>query len=112
MEALGILEGKISVLLELIKKLKAENAGLKNEISRLKTECKQLLQEKTQLSADNAVLKEDVKRLANKLETVEKSVLANDKSLDSLNQEKKEAKLFIDDLIKDIDSLVKSENQQ
>jgi len=112
MEALGVLENKISVLLDLVKKLKAENTGLKKECDRLKTESAQLLEEKTQLNADNAVLKEDVKRLANKLETVEKSVLASDKSVDVLNQEKKETKLFIDDLIKDIDSLVKSENQQ
>jgi len=112
METLGVLESKISALLNLIKKMKAENIGLKKECGRLKTESAQLTKEKTQLGADNAVLKEDVKRLTKKLETIEESTLANDKSLNLLSQEKEEAKLFIDDLIKDIDSLVKSENQQ
>jgi len=112
METLTVLESKISVLLGLVKKLKAENTGLKKECGRLKTESAQLAQEKTQLGADNAVLKEDVKRLTKKLETTQESVQANDKSLDLLSQEKEETKVFIDDLIKDIDSLVKSENQQ
>ena len=112
MEALGILENKISALLGLIKKLKMQNSSLKEECEQLRAESAQLAKEKAKLSADNAALGKEVDQLTKELEELEESVLANDKSLDVLNQEKSETKLFIDDLIKDIDSLVKSENQQ
>lgn len=112
MEALGILEKKISVLLDIVKKLKIQNSGLKSECEQLKAEGAQLTREKAKLSADNAALSEEVDQLVTELESLEKTVHVNDKSLDALNQEKSETKLFIDDLIKDIDSLVKSENQQ
>lgn len=112
MEVLGILENKISVLLGLVKKLKAENDGLKKECVRLKSEGAQLAKDKAKFSADNASLSDEIRKLKKKLEEIEESVLANDKNVEVLNQEKVETKVFIDDLIKDIDSLVESENRQ
>lgn len=112
MEALSVLENKISTLLGLIKRLKAENGGLKKECEQLKTESTQLTEERAKLHDENAALHEHIEHLTNKLEAIEKSVFAHDKDVETLNQEKAETKLLIDDLIKDIDSLVKSENQQ
>lgn len=112
MEALSILENKISSLLELIKGLKAENGSLKKECEQLKTEGVQLTEERARLHDENAELHEHIEQLTSKLEAMEKSVFAHDKDVETLSQEKAETKLLIDDLIKDIDSLVKSENQQ
>jgi len=112
MEALSLLESKISSLLELVKKLKTENYSLKKECGQLTAEISQLTEEKAKLSDDNAALSKNIEILTTKTKEVKESMLENDKSLDVLNQEKAETKLFIDDLIKDIDSLVESENQQ
>jgi len=86
MEALGLLEKKIKNLVELIEKLKQENALLKTENTRL-------AEEKVQLS-----------------QTVKDAVVEHNKDLDKLSQEKALTKMVVDDLIKNIDSLVE-ENQ-
>jgi len=97
MEALGLLENKIKNLVELIGKLKDENAKLKIRESRLADENNRLLQE-------NDGLKKQ-------LESFEGAVVQNTKNLDELNQEKALTKMVVDDLIKSIDSLVE-ENQK
>jgi len=104
MEALGILEKKFSILLGLIKTLKAENDDLKKE-------CEQFVKQMAKLNEEKTALDKEVEQLNEKLGTMEQSMLVNNKSVDVLSQEKEEAKLLIDDLIKDIDSLVKSENK-
>lgn len=111
MEALNILENKIVTLLELVKRLKTENSDLKKESEKLGLESARLTEEKARLCADNAALNEQIQQLMSELDAIEKSVFARDKSVETLNLERAETKMLIDDLIKDIDSLVESENR-
>lgn len=111
MEALNVLESKIGALLEMIKILKAENSTLKKECEQLGLTSARLTEEKAKIQAENAALCEHVEQLMSELDAVEKSVSARDKNVELLNQEKAETRLLIDDLIKDIDSLVESENR-
>jgi len=97
MEALSLLEKKIVSLLDLINKLKVENTELKSENDKL--------------TKDNIKLLQSVKDLTEKLEAIEKSVFDSSKDLDELSQEKELTKIVVDDLIKNIDSFVKEENQ-
>jgi len=92
MEALGLLEKKIKNLVELIGKLKDENAKLKTENSRLKDENIKLLSKI-----------EDVERT---MESTKGSILEQGKNLEELSQEKELTKIVVDDLIKSIDSFV------
>ena len=112
MEAFTLLENKISVLLGLVKKLKTENSSLKEECVQLKAECAQLAEVKANVDAHNGALQKEVEQLVAQLEKVEGTLLAHDESVSKLNKEKTETKSLIDELIKDIDSLVASENQQ
>ena len=111
MEALNILENKIVTLLELVRSLKAENSTLKKECEQLGLASARLTEEKAKFREENIALREHVEQLMSELDAVEKSVFARDKNVETLNQEKAETKLLIDDLIKDIDSLVESENR-
>ena len=83
MKALAVLEKKVASLLELIKELKTENA--------------KLAEENAQVLA--------------KLKTLKGSALIDSKRAQELDKEKTLAKSLVDDLIKNIDSLVE-ENQQ
>lgn len=111
MEALNILENKVVSLLELIKTLKAENSNLKKECEQFELTCARLMEEEAKFREENATLREHAEHLMSELDAVEKTVFARDKNVETLNQEKAETKLLIDDLIKDIDSLVESENR-
>jgi regulator of replication initiation timing len=78
MQTLKVLEDKLAVLVELVKDLKTENAKLAEE---------------------NALI-------AAKLSMLESSLQDDALQLDELKQEKELTLLVIDDLIKNIDSLV------
>lgn len=84
MEALNVLEKKIASLIDVIKELKTENA--------------RLIEENTQLAI--------------KLESIEGSILSDTKRIEELDREKALTKMAVDDLIRNIDSLVKGEKQQ
>jgi len=81
MDLLNILEEKIALLVHRIKELESEKA--------------QLIEEKEQLAA--------------KLEAMENSMLSDIKRIEELDQEKALTKMVVDDLIKNIDSLVEGE---
>ncbi|HML19323.1 MAG TPA: cell division protein ZapB [Candidatus Dependentiae bacterium] len=83
METLSVLEKKVVSLIEIIKQLKAENARLTEE---------------------NA-------QLADKI-TMMQTVAADEaKRADEFDQEKALTKMVVDDLIKNIDSLIEGETQ-
>lgn len=84
MEAFAILEEKITKLLDHIAELKARNE---------------------QLAEENMRLKEAA-------EALENSLLKNNKNIDDLNEERNVTKMMVDDLIKNIDSLVSCEKSE
>lgn len=98
MEALRILEEKISSLIKVIHELKTKNDTLKNENSKSKAENKEL-------KAENALLVEEKTQLSAKLNMMESSLLKD-------NERIEETKIVVDDLIKSIDALVKNEHQK
>jgi len=82
-ETLSVLEKKVVSLIEIIKQLKAENARLVEENS----------------------------QLADKI-TMMQTVAADEaKRAEEFDQEKALTKMVVDDLIKNIDSLIEGENQ-
>jgi hypothetical protein len=83
MEALNVLESRIASLLNLVAELKVENVRLVEESLRYKEH----------------------------IDLLEHSLLKNHQSLEEIQQEKALTKLVVDDLIKNIDSLVKTETQ-
>jgi regulator of replication initiation timing len=82
-ETLSILEKKVVSLIDIIKQLKAENA--------------RLIEENTQL--------------ASKINFLQGTVHEDAKRVEELDQEKALTKMVVDDLIKNIDSLVEGEKQ-
>ena len=83
MDTLKVLDEKVVGLIRRIKELEAENAKLSAE--------------NTQLTA--------------KLETMENSMLSDIKRIEELDQEKALTRMVVDDLIKNIDSLVEGEDE-
>lgn len=84
MEAFNLLEEKISILLDHVTKLKNE---------------------KELLVKENNLLKEQN-------EALENSLLQNNQNIDDLNTEKSATKMLVDDLIKNIDTLVSSDKSE
>ena len=83
METLSVLEKKVVSLIEIIKQLKAEN---------------------TRLTEENA-------QLADKITMMQTSAADDAKRAEEFDQEKSLTKMVVDDLIKNIDSLIEGENQ-
>lgn len=96
MDALKLLEEKITSLVELINKLKTENAELKTENANLAQELAQIAEENTQLGS--------------KLLIVQGSLQNDSHRIDELKQEKELTRIVVDDLIKSIDSLVENQS--
>lgn len=105
MEVLSLLEQKVARLLTLISGLRFENECLKNENNGFKQTIEQLEGQKAQLT-------EELANLHQKLEEFAGISSENDKSIDTLTQEREKALLALDDLIKNIDVFVESENHQ
>lgn len=99
MEALALLEKKVSLLIELVKsqreaceKLQAEKLALENYLL------------ETEVSYKN--LQEQYLQLQQTVENLETSLLSDKQKLD---QEKELTQLFVDGLLKNIDSITQSE---
>ena len=105
MDALQLLEQKISSLVELIKSLKTKNEQFTREFE---TQNKDLVS----LKNENAKLAEENARLTDKIESAEKEALKGNGQVDELNQEKALTKIAVDDLLerlKVIDSIVEQQ---
>ena len=85
MDILKKLQGKISLLVEVAKKLKAD---------------------KEQVLLENEMLMEENGELKIQLANLENSLLKETKNIDDLSQERAMTKMVVDDLIKSIDLLV------
>ena len=94
MEVLRSLEERIVTLIQLVKQLKIKNEALQ-------TECEHLKAESHELKTENAKLAEENGQLVARLEVLE--IKGNDQI--------KETKIVVDDLIKSIDALVRNEHQ-
>jgi len=81
MDALKVLDDKIAGLIQKIKNLEAKNS--------------RLIAENSQLTA--------------RLETMENSMLTDSKRIEELDQEKALTRIVVDDLIKNIDSLIEGQ---
>ena len=98
MEALRILEEKITSLVAVIHDFKAKNEALKAEKCQAQVEVQDL-------KAENALLLEENAQLLAKMDAMENSVLKG-------NEHMEETKIVVDDLIRSIDALVGNEHQQ
>lgn len=99
MEALALLEKKVSSLIELIKSQRDECEKLRLEKLELETKL---------LKADESCqnLQEQYLQLQQTVENLETSLLTDKHELD---QEKELTKMFVDGLLKNIDSVTQSE---
>ena len=98
MEALRILEEKITSLVVVIHDFKAKNELLKAQMCQAQVEVQYL-------KAENALLLEENAQMLAKLNVMENSVLKG-------NEHMEETKIVVDDLIRSIDALVGNEHQQ
>lgn len=105
MDALQLLEQKVSSLVELVKGLKEKNLEIKNELDALNKDY-------AGLKTKNAKLTEENTRLTDKIELIEREALKGNGQIDELNQEKALTKIAVDDLLerlKVIDSIVEQQ---
>lgn len=92
MSVLQSLETKIAALAKLANGLKKENERLQKDLSGRKDE---------------------IKKLKKQVEMLESSMLSESNRMqEQLNKEKELTKTVVDDLIKNIDAIIESENQQ
>lgn len=87
------------------------NVNTVENLNVLERKLSQLIEVVRQLKEDNDVLEREKLDLEIKLEKLEDELLRDSQGLEELNQERALTKQVVDDLIKSIDSLVKSEIQ-
>ncbi len=105
MDALQLLEQKISSLVTCMETLQERNVQLGESIGTLDKENKEL-------KAENAKIAEENMQLIARLSDLEKKALEGNDQIGELNQEKALTKLAVDDLLerlKSIDSLVEKQ---
>lgn len=115
MEQLGVLEKKLAALIESKKNDLARIQELSFEIEQLKEDNVRLHEQleartKTSESELQKVLEENT-ALRGQVEKLEDSLLVRHQNIEAMNQERELAKMAVEDLIKDIDSIVGSEQQ-
>lgn len=104
MELFSVLESHVGLLLERLKELSLYNSKLTSANQVLKLENEELSQKVFQLE-------ERVVGLGNELESFKNSLLQESSQIEELHQEKALAKLLIEDLIKNIETSVVTEQQ-
>lgn len=102
MEALTNLREKIELLIELVKKLKAENEEMHKEKE-------VLFMQNEELKVENAKFAEDSAQIAAQLKSLEDTFIKESDQLKELSQERIEAKTAVEDLLKSIDTFVEQE---
>lgn len=115
MEQLGVLEKKLAALIESKKNDIARIQELSFEIEQLKEDNVRLheqLEARVQTSESELqkVLEENT-ALRGQVEKLEDSLLVRHQNIEAMNQERELAKMAVEDLIKDIDSIVGNEQQ-
>lgn len=104
MELLTVLEKRVSALLSKMNDLIAANSKLESGNKELQSQNSQLQQEIARLTAHIATLEHEAEAL--------KSVVLKESShLEEISQERAQAKLLLEDLIKNIESCTPIEKQ-
>jgi chromosome segregation ATPase len=112
MDALKVLEEKVTTLVALIKDLHSQNKNLQSTYEELKKQADTLDAFNEDLKAENAKLAQENGQLIAKLDGLEGSVAQGSEQIQVLSKEKELTKVVVDDLIKSINDLVGSEKQQ
>lgn len=109
MEQLSVLEKKLALLIEskkndikLIKELNDHLNNLETENAKLKEQLEYL----TEIQDELKVVNQKNKELNEQLEKLENNLLTRHDNLENLNQERELTKMAVEDLIKDIDTIV------
>lgn len=105
MDALQLLEQKISSLINRVKGLQEEKGRLHEDLARLD-------KENRDIKAENAKVVEENMQLIAQVSDLEKRALEGNDQIDELNEERALAKLAVDNLLerlKSIDSLVEKQ---
>ncbi len=105
MDALHLLEKKISSLIAIVQNLKEKNEQLADQDTAS-------TKEKEGLKAQYAKLSQENSRLLEKIKGLEKNSLEGNDQIDELSEEKALTKIAVDDLLerlKSIDSLVEKQ---
>lgn len=111
MDALRILEEKITTLVSLIQDLKSKNNVLEAQVVALQQQSDEFVTKNKQLETENAKLAEENFQLVANLTNLEVSVSNGSETIDLLKEEKKLTKKAVDELIKSISDLVATEKQ-
>jgi chromosome segregation ATPase len=116
MEQLSVLEKKLSALIESKKHDLGKIQELSFEIEQLKEENAQLREQLDARQKSSEVelqqARDENVSLRSQIEKLEDSLLVRHQNIEAMNQERELAKMAVEDLIKDIDSIVGSEQQQ
>ena len=116
MEQLSVLEKKLAALIESKKSDLGKIQELSFEIEQLKEENAKLREQldARQKSSETELqnMRDENAALCSQIEKLEDSLLVRHQNLEAMNQERELAKMAVEDLIKDIDSIVGSEQQQ
>ena len=105
MNALQLLEEKISSLVTIITDLKGQNKQLSEQVGGISKENEKLIAKHEQIAKERD-------QLQKKVADLEKKALEGNNQIDELNQEKALTKVAVDDLLdrlKSIDSLVEKQ---
>lgn len=116
MEHLSILEKKIALLIENKKNdaRRLQDLEAEAEISREENVRLSALLEENRLTTGEEIakLRETNAHLCAQIEKLEDTLLVRHQNVEALNQERELTKMAVDDLIKDIDSIVNNEQRQ
>lgn len=116
MEQLSVLEKKLAALIESKKSDLGKIQELSFEVEQLKEENSKLREQldAREKSADLELqqAREENGALRSHIEKLEDSLLVRHQNIEAMNQERELAKMAVEDLIKDIDSIVGNEQQQ
>lgn len=105
MDALQLLEQKISLLINRVKELQDVNVRLHKDVVSLEKENKAL-------KAENSAISEENMQLITRADELEKKTLVESGQIDELSQEKALTKMAVDDLLerlRAIDSLIEKQ---
>ncbi len=111
MDALRILEEKLTALVSIVQDLKGKNNLLEKQVVTMQQHSDELKKHNKQLEKEKNKLAEENFQLVADLGNLKASVSSGSETIDLLKEEKALTKIAVDDLIKSISDLVATEQQ-